>query len=188
MIFQPNFLNLEYFFNQVLNILNALSSFVFDYVGAPVLPYLRTIFVILCLLFIAGIIYSLMGVFEIRKEEDKKMGFAVPVRDGSAKRERWEVVINHLNSGNPAEWKLAIMEADNILDEMVEKMGYAGENLGERLRAVEQSDFNTIQSAWEAHKVRNKIAHEGSEFQLSEREARRIVGLYEKVFKEFEYI
>lgn len=188
MIFQPNFLNLEYFFNQILNVLNELSSFVFDYIGAPVLPYLRTIFIILCLLFIAGIVYSLMGAFEIRKEEGEKIGFAVPIHDGSAKRERWEVVINHLNSGNPAEWKLAIMEADNILDEMVEKMGYAGENLGERLRAVETSDFNSIQSAWEAHKIRNKIAHEGSEFELSEREARRVVGLYEKVFKEFEYI
>lgn len=188
MIFEPNFLNLEYFFNQVLNILNGIFSFVFDYIGAPVLPYLRTIFVILCMLFIAGIVYSLMGTHEIRKEEKKKTGFAVPVVDHGEKRERWEVVINHLNSGNQAEWKLAIMEADNILDDMVEKIGYAGENLGERLRVVEQSDFNTIQSAWEAHKIRNKIAHEGSKFELSEREARRIIGLYEKVFKEFEYI
>lgn len=188
MIFEPNFLNLEYFFNQVLNILNWIFSSAFTYIGAPVLPYLRTIFIILCMIFIAGIVYSLMEAYEIRKEEKKKTGFAVPVVDYGEKRERWEVVINHLNSGSQAEWKLAIMEADNILDDMVEKMGYAGENLGERLRAVEQSDFNTIQSAWEAHKVRNKIAHEGSEFQLSEREARRIVGLYEKVFKEFEYI
>ncbi len=188
MVFQPNFLNLEYFFNQVLSILSNLSSWIFDYVALPFLPYLREIFIVLCMLFIAGIVYVAMSAHEVRKEQEKKMGFAEPVSDGIVKSERWDVVINHLNSGNQAEWKLAIMEADNILAEMVEKIGYAGENLGEKLRAVEKSDFNTIDEAWEAHKIRNKIAHEGSGFQLSEREARRVVGLYEKVFKEFEYI
>ena len=83
----------------------------------------------------------------------------------------------HLDSANPAEWRLAILEADNMLDEMIRRIGYKGENLGERLKAVEPSDFESINSAWEAHKVRNKIAHEGSEFFLSHREARRIVGL-----------
>jgi hypothetical protein len=64
-------------------------------------------------------------------------------------------------------------------------LGYSGETIAEKLKAVEPSDFITIESAWEAHKIRNVIAHEGADFILSEREARRIIDLYRAVFKEF---
>src|SRR3989344_3650101 len=47
-----------------------------------------------------------------------------------------------------------------------------------------QSRFARVQ----AHAVRNKIAHEGAAFMLPEREAKRVVGLYEAVFREFKYI
>lgn len=76
-----------------------------------------------------------------------------------------------------------------MLEEMVVSMpNVHGENLGERLRSVEASDFTTIDKAWEAHKVRNQIAHEGADFLLSEREARRVLALYRDVFNEFHYI
>ena len=57
--------------------------------------------------------------------------------------------------------------------------------MGEKLKAVEKSDFTTIESAWEAHKARNMIAHEGSDFLINQREIHRIISLYEAVFKEF---
>src|SRR3990167_5557173 len=84
--------------------------------------------------------------------------------------------------------RLAVLEADVLLDEMVTHMGYHGDSLGERLRSVEKSDFVTLDKAWEAHAVRNKIAHEGSAFPLANREAKRVIGLYEEVFREFHYI
>lgn len=157
---------------------------------ASVVPYVKTVFMFVVAITIAGIAYALVRLWEVRQAEAKKFHFAEPVEasvrnDG---HERWQVVQNHINSENPADWRLAIIEADAILDEIVKKMGYHGENLGDRLKAVEVSDFNSIQSAWEAHKVRNKIAHEGSGFALNAREARRIIGLYEEVFREFNFI
>jgi transposase len=67
-------------------------------------------------------------------------------------------------------------------------MGYMQESIGEKLKSIEPSDFTNIENAWEAHKIRNTIAHEGSEFLINEREAKRVIGLYESVFREFEYI
>lgn len=99
----------------------------------------------------------------------------------------WKKITNYLNSTNPSDWKLAILEADTLLDSMILGMGYKGENLGERLKTIEPSDFNTLNEAWEAHKVRNQIAHESS-FELSHKEAVRVLTLFEKVFKEFGYI
>ena len=100
---------------------------------------------------------------------------------------RWEKIMGYLGSVNPSDWKLAILEADTILDSLVQRMGYKGENLGERLKSVEPSDFLTLNDAWEAHKVRNAIAHEAG-YELSQREARRVMRLFENVFKEFEYL
>ncbi len=110
---------------------------------------------------------------------------AVP---GAVVNEKWQNVIKHINSANPSDWKLAILECDIMLADILEKMGYMQESIGEKLKSIEPSDFTNIESAWEAHKIRNAIAHEGSDFLISEREAKRVVGLYEVVFQEFAFI
>jgi hypothetical protein len=102
--------------------------------------------------------------------------------------EKWEKVLLLINSKNENDWKLAILECDIMLSDLLEKMGYMQESISEKLKAIEPSDFTNIESAWEAHKIRNNIAHEGSNFAINEREAKRVIGLYEIVFREFSYI
>ncbi len=103
--------------------------------------------------------------------------------------EKWQQVGLYMQSNNHTDWRQAILEADIMLDEMLTKIGYAGQSVGEKLKNVEESDFVTLQKAWEAHKVRNRIAHGGAtEVRLDRMEAERVIGLYEQVFKEFYYI
>lgn len=102
--------------------------------------------------------------------------------------EKWQKVIIHINSENMNDWKLAILECDIMLGDILEKMGYMQESIGEKLKSVEPSDFTNIEAAWEAHKIRNAIAHEGSDFLINHREAKRVIGLYELVFREFAFI
>ncbi len=101
---------------------------------------------------------------------------------------RWEKVIDHISSQHASDWRLAIIEADTMLDEMIEGHGYPGGSLGERLKNAGTGAFRTYQDAWEAHTVRNKIAHQGSEFPLLYRDAKQTIDRYENVFREFEYI
>lgn len=109
-------------------------------------------------------------------------------QDAGVKNERWEGVVKLMNSYNENDWKQAIIEADTILENMVDRMGYDGETIGDKMKKIEPSDFVTLDSAWEAHRVRNKIAHSGSMFKLTKDEAERVIGLYKKVFQEFYYI
>lgn len=107
----------------------------------------------------------------------------------SFKNERWEKIIKYVNSESQLEWRSAILDADVILDEMMTKIGYAGDSLGEKLRQVERSDFLTIDSAWEAHKIRNRVAHEDLDsIFLNQRLVKKTISLYQKVFEEFRYI
>jgi hypothetical protein len=101
---------------------------------------------------------------------------------------RWEMVLKHARSANPSDWKLAIIEADTILDAMTESAGFPGLTLGERLRNADPGVFRTLSQAGDAHGIRNRIAHEGSNFQFTSRDRDHVLRLYEDVFREFDYI
>lgn len=94
----------------------------------------------------------------------------------------------HIASDNPNDWKLAIIEADIILDEELKRAGYAGTSLGERLRSIAPSSLTSLDDAWQAHKVRNQIAHAGADFVLTHKLANDTIVKYERVFKELEII
>jgi hypothetical protein len=153
----------------------------------PVLKFLS--FGISALSFV-GILYALSGLTKVTIAQNEIFHPAhfslAPVEQ--AKNKRWERVLEHMNSANPNDWKFAILEADIILDDLLETMQYGGESVADKLKSIEKSDFNTIEEAWEAHKVRNSIAHQGADFLITEREARRVIALYQKVFEEFSFI
>ena len=152
--------------------------------------WIRWLSAVLSLLFLTGIIYSVWRINEIRMEE--RLALKMPgegaLAVSSERNERWERVEALAVSDNPSDWRAAIIEADVMLDELVTAMGYGGEGLGDKLKGIEESDFISLNEAWEVHKVRNRIAHEGGDFILTQRETRRVVALFEKVFREFDII
>jgi len=93
-------------------------------------------------------------------------------------------VMTHIASDNPNDWKLAIIEADIVLDKALIKMGCVGDSLGARLRQLTPTQLGSINDAWEAHRVRNKIAHEGTDFVLTKRLAEDTVKQYRRVLQE----
>ncbi len=98
---------------------------------------------------------------------------------------RFAIVQGYMSSTSEALWRIGILEADNMLAHVLRDKGYVGETVADMLKV---SNFKTVQLAWDAHGIRNRIAHEGSDFQLTEREAKRAFNLYESVFRELKVI
>lgn len=98
---------------------------------------------------------------------------------------KFAVIQGYLSSQSEALWRIGIMEADNVLLEVLTEKGYQGDGVGEKLKGA---SFKTIDLAWDAHKIRNRIAHEGSDFELTEREAKRAFMLYESVLRDLKAI
>lgn len=144
--------------------------------------------------FLIGIIYCVENLKRLRKREeevfDKKVepAFEKEPSGDTVMAHRWQNAIQHIASDNPNDWKQAIIEADIILEDLLTKMGYRGDSIGEKLKRVAKGDMKTLDEAWEAHKVRNQIAHEGSNFSLNHHEAKNVIAMYRKVFEEFYYI
>lgn len=144
---------------------------------------------------IAMIIVVVIYAIRYNKLREKVMAKILPangemesILGGEIENPKWKLVQDHINSDDASKWKLAIIEADIILSELLDTMNLPGESIGEKLKAVDVNDFKSIEEAWEAHKIRNAIAHEGSDFLINQREAKRVIGLYQKVFEEFEMI
>lgn len=109
------------------------------------------------------------------------------IHGGDVRNARWQDVLTHSESDQPNDWKLAIIEADIILEQLLSELGYAGTSVGDKLKSA-PSSFRTIDQAWRAHNVRNRIAHEGASFELSEVMMRETIAQYKMVFDEFDFV
>ena len=152
---------------------------------------LVAISIVLSVLCGALIVYCAMRIIEVRRHERMRVEAAahpVAAHDISRTQLRWNGIVEEASSDDERKWRLAILEADIMLNELLDVQGYRGETMGDKMKQADRATFRSIDAAWEAHAVRNKIAHEGSAHLLSGREARRVIGLYEEVFREFKII
>ncbi|MDD5152730.1 MAG: hypothetical protein PHS95_01880 [Candidatus Pacebacteria bacterium] len=146
---------------------------------------LRVLLSVVSVAFFAGTTWIVLRLREVAEAESKRYAPILPeVAEEKGKSAQWQSIFEKASGTNPAEWKLAILEADSVLDELLEERGCPGDSVGERLKSINPSDLLSYDDAWEAHKVRNQIAHEGASAELSQRIARDTIARYEKVFKE----
>lgn len=185
-------LNIEYIFLKIYDFIFSAGKVAVekpDISGFKI--FVVTLLSIISVFFIAIIIYSVLRIRERKEEQDKKikdMIFAEKEIEEDKGDKRWKTILDFITSNNPSDWRIAVIEADNMLDELTKELGLTGDNLGERLKNAPSGHFSTLDSAWEAHKVRNKIAHEGMNYQMEYREAKKAIEKYEEVFREFKYI
>jgi len=81
--------------------------------------------------------------------------------DREAMRARWTEIERSMESGGEMGRKLAVIEADKLLDHALKALAMPGATLGERLKFA-QYKYPELRDVWWAHKVRNQLAHEAS--------------------------
>jgi SH3-like domain-containing protein len=153
--------------------------------------FTKFLLVVVSLGLIFWIVYLLNGINRLASEQNKLLypnGSVSELPNTEVGNPRWERVLSHTISQNENDWRLAIMEADIMLGDLLETMSLPGNTIGDKLKAIEKSDFLTLDNAWEAHKVRNLIAHEGMNHKITQKEVNRVIDLYKSVFDEFKII
>ena len=87
--------------------------------------FIITVSIILIIVFIVLVIFFVRKAKKIksltvgRVEKPKTIGPEII-------NEHWQGILSHLNSANESEWKLAIIEADKIIDDLLIQKGYEG--------------------------------------------------------------
>lgn len=143
---------------------------------------------IISFIFLVLYVYAAIHYNELEEQLEEKVKTDEEIfarsRVGGATANRFADMQAHVESDNPNDWKLAIIEADIILDEALKQQGFAGTSIGERLRSVSPQSLASLDDAWQAHKIRNEIAHSGPDFVLTQKLARETIARYQRVFSE----
>jgi hypothetical protein len=198
-VLQSNYFNPDYLSERMLFYGSRTINVIFS---DRSISLAKTVLFLLSMFFIAIICYVVVRMLEIRHKEHKHLHHEIKEyaknkaeqekrlreESGGSKNPRWSKTLNYIFSQHSSDWKLAIIEADSILEDLLKDLGFQGDTLGDRLKGATQGNFPQLSQAWEVHTIRNRIAHEGLAFELSHHEAKRVIAMYEQIFYSYGYI
>src|SRR3989338_8856717 len=120
-LFDPDFLNLEYFFNLIFRIfdwIGDLLAFLAGFGPGHLSSLVRTLLWLITLALLAGIIYAAYKYRKVREEERERFYeahiSALETTTVEERNRRWQDVMKFLDSINESDWRLAIIEADTM--------------------------------------------------------------------------
>lgn len=97
-------------------------------------------------------------------------------------KRRWQEIEKMIHSKKENDWRLAILEADKLLDLVLKSMAMPGKDLAERLRFA-SFKYTNLKKVWWSHGIRNRLVHEPS-FYLSHGLAKRTIKKFKKALEE----
>lgn len=90
---------------------------------------------------------------------------------------KWKFIANRLSQDDENEWKVAILEADHVVNQYLAQAGYHGENFAERLGQIPDQFFINIEAVKGAHELRNGIIRDQSTI-VTQKHAEDTVDVY----------
>ncbi len=131
------------------------------------------------LIFFGGVIYFGIetGWFALRVDRFRHIILQSNISKKHA-QESWQKIQEYFYRGGESDLKVAILEADKLLNDALRDAGVMGLQLGDRLKKATESQVPNLNELWQAHKLRNQIAHEPN-FKLKRDLAEKALGIYE---------
>jgi len=107
---------------------------------------------------------------------------ALPARNPAVLK-HWTDIVRRANTGTPENLRWAVMEADALVDLVLKERQLSGETMADRLANFRRDEYKTIDKLWDAHKLRNEIAHTPG-FRITSQKAERALFAYRDFLKE----
>lgn len=100
---------------------------------------------------------------------------------------RWISIKDLLKSDNYSDYRAAIIDADNLLDEALSASGIKGGNLGDRLKRIDKGKLANLEELWQARKLRNSFVHQ-PDYQPKRMEIEAAINEYETSLKDLGFL
>lgn len=168
---------------QAIGYLFALREFLGEFLSSN-LGALQLVSLIISAALFSGIVYLIAKLNLVGMSVDK-LSEIIGKKDLSRRKsvKAWQRVEQRMRVGDEAQVKLAVIEADKILDEILKMAGLQGETMADRLKRLNPAQLSNIESVWQVHKMRNRIVHE-PDFHVTHAEAEYAVEVYRAALKE----
>jgi hypothetical protein len=180
-------------FDKFLNF-SKFSSGSGDAINLLTNPPFQGFFLVLKIIFILAFFYFFISiVYFIKKTHYLEWLYLERWRDRRTMKDYgmkkidsdWNKIIKRIEGATESDYKLAIIEADGMLDDVLKKLGYKGDSLGDRLKTVTPEVVSNLEDVWKAHNVRSCIIRDPN-YQLTLEETKKTLAIYEKSFKDLD--
>lgn len=164
-----------------------ISSFFSSQLFLNLIFIVKIIFIIFSFILSVAIIILLLKTdwLRFRFFEDYTEFFASRPLGAKEHFKKIESVHKKLKSGKESEYKMAVIEMDDFLKEVLIRMNYKGETFDTILNQINSKVLPSVEEIKEAHVVRNNIIR-NPDYHLTEDQANNIVKIYEKALGELE--
>ena len=168
--------------------LETIIQFILNPVLSGNLLILKLVFIILSLLFLLFIIFALIKTDWIHQLMiwDWMEFLTYKYHGMAAINKRW-AKIREKSRTSEAEARLAIIEADNLLNEILIKMGFAGKVLKERLDPMTPDILENIKQVKKAHQIRLKMV-DNPDYHLDLELAHKTLQVYEETLENLQVL
>lgn len=99
----------------------------------------------------------------------------------------WLKIIARLDTFLESEYKVAVVEADDMLDNGLKKLGYAGKDLDERLNKMSPTILSNIEDLREAHKTRGLLVTDPN-FRVDLDRTQKILDTYKQALQKLQIL
>ena len=100
---------------------------------------------------------------------------------------QWNKILARLQVASESEYKLAVIEADDMLDTTLKKMGYDGQTIEEKLGKLTSAVMPNIEQLHEIHRLRDHIVHD-PDYRLTIDEAKKALEVYGRSFRDLQIL
>lgn len=163
--------------------------FIFRQTQEPWVSSLKFSFIVISLFIFFYIVYLLNKNTWLKRLilEDLAEFFTWKAFGIKTEEKNWRKIKDRLLTGQEHEYKMAVIEADNILSDILHKMEYgSGSDIG-TLNSLPTLVFPNVEEVKWAHSLNESIAHD-PDFRLSIEDARKAIDAYEKFFIDSEIL
>lgn len=171
------------FFQTIINLSLDVRQRMLD-ILVPNMPLFYFLGFVISAALLFGIIYFILATGWLTYKYDQWSDM-LGVGDVGRRRQLrgWRQILKRLKTEESINWKLAVLEADKIMDEILKMSGYRGDTVHDRFKQVAPEILSNIERVHQAHRVRDRIARE-PDFIITKEEAIEVVKVYEQAFKE----
>ena len=168
-------------------ILEEINQLIFNITSSPLFLVVKFILLTISLFFIVIIVFVLITTTWLKRLVIWDLKEFMTFRHYGLPRleKKWAKIKERLEVGTEAEAKLAIIEAEDIFDDILKRESFLGQTFDERLSKLNTNILSNLEEIREVHKVRSSIIHDPS-YRLDIKEAERVLDVYEDALVELE--
>ena len=146
---------------------------------------IKMVFIFFTVFFLVFVIYFMLNSSWLQYKflEDMTEFFTWQAYGQRQLTKQWDRIKKRTESGAESDYKLAIIDADDFLEEVMDNRGYDGKDFDESIKKAGKLIVPILEDVIAAHEVRNLIVY-NPDYKISADQAKKILETYQSAINE----